>query len=356
MKKFILINIFILMASLSYSDQEIDNLNNLLKNANVNVIDKNTITQPKIDAKTNQTENTNIKNTEFFKQPDKKYINDTLIGLNNLFEKSSDFAVISEYIDLNIKKVDKNIADEMIMMYEKYYYSIPLSTEIFIEDEQLIDKKFSSLILEEAKKYNNDYTELIKNYNSIENVELKDFLKSLYTRNLSLTYSNRYFYFTVNYDRLQTYSEYLTSDMLSYLKYSDNEIRHPAAANSQIIIPISELIDRILIAENAISKSNNKELNKEFSKMLVFHFENLLLGVADTPVFNYDTKHISNDFLTSYKSYISKNGVFKSDMEKFLNDLSKENYNKTPQTYGEQIKFFNKITSYYNLSKDETFQ
>ena len=78
--------------------------------------------------------------------------------------------------------------------------------------------------------------------------------------------------------------------------------------------------------------------------------------MADTPVFNYDTKHISNDFLTSYKSYISKNGVFKSDMEKFLNDLSKENYNKTPQTYGEQIKFFNKITSYYNLSKDETFQ
>ena len=90
MKKFILINIFILMASLSYSDQEIDNLNNLLKNANVNVIDKNTITQPKIDAKTNQTENTNIKNTEFFKQPDKKYTNDTLIGLNNLFEKSFD--------------------------------------------------------------------------------------------------------------------------------------------------------------------------------------------------------------------------------------------------------------------------
>ena len=38
------------------------------------------------------------------------------------------------------------------------------------------------------------------------------------------------------------------------------------------------------------------------------------------------------------------------------NDLSKENYKKTPQTYGEQIKFFNKITSYYNLSKDETFQ
>lgn len=355
MKKFILINIFILIISLSYSDQEIDNLNNLLKNANVNIFEKSTITKPKVETKINQTENTNIKNTEFFKQPEKKYTNDILIGLNKLFEKNSDFVVISEYMDLNIRKADKNTADEMIMMYEKYYYSLPLSTDLFLDDEQLIDKKFSSLILEEAKKYNNDYTELIKNYNTVENVELKDYLKSLYARNLSLTYGNGYFYFTVNYDRLQTYSEYLSDDMLSYLKYSDNEIRHPTAENSKIIIPINELINRILIAENAISKSKNNDLNKEFSKMLVFHFENLLLGVADTPVFNYDTRHINDDFLNSYKSYISKNGIFKSDMKKFLNDLSKNNYDKTSQTYTEQIKFLNKITSYYKLSKNETF-
>ena len=43
-------------------------------------------------------------------------------------------------------------------------------------------------------------------------------------------------------------------------------------------------------------------------------------------------------------------------MEKYLNNLSKSNYDKTSQTYSEQVNFINKITSYYKLSKDETFQ
>ena len=354
MKKLLLLNMFLLITAFSYSDQEIDNLNNLLKNANV--LDKNTITSPKVEVKINQSENPGIKSSELFKEPEKKYTNETLVGLKKLFDKNSDFATISEYIDQNIKKSDKNTADEMIMMYEKYYYAIPVTTDLFINDEELIDKKFGPLVLEEAKKYNNDYTELIKNYNAVENLELRDFLKSLYTRNLSLTYGKGYFYFTVNYDKLQTYSEYLSNDMISYLKYSDNEIRRPAAANSQIIVPINELINRILIAEDAISKSKNSELKKEFSKMVIFHFENLILGVADTPVFNYDTRHINDDFLASYKTYISKNGVFKSEMEKYLNNLSKSNYDKTSQTYSEQVNFINKITSYYKLSKDETFK
>ena len=77
-------------------------------------------------------------------------------------------------------------------------------------------------------------------------------------------------------------------------------------------------MNRILSAEHYIKLSENKELNKEFAKMLVFHFENLMLGVGDTPVFNSDTNTLNDDFLKSYKYYISKNGVFKSDLQKYI--------------------------------------
>ena len=90
--------------------------------------------------------------------------------------------------------------------------------------------------------------------------------------------------------------------------------------------------------------------------MLVFHFENLMLGVGDTPVFNSDTNTLNDDFLKSYKYYISKNGVFKSDLQKYIDALDKNKYVKSPDTYGNQVKLVNKVISFYQLKRDETFQ
>ena len=244
----------------------------------------------------------------------------------------------------------------MLLMFENYYYSIPSDSDIFIDDEELMDKKFGKTVLEDGKKYNNDYTLLIKNYKEVSNQDLSNYLKSLYDRNLNLTYSNGYFYFTVNYNKLLTYEKYLSDDMVNYLKYSDNEIRKPAVINSKIVISLDDLVNRILSAEHYIKLSDNKELNKEFAKMLVFHFENLMLGVGDTPVFNSDTNTLNDDFLKSYKYYISKNGVFKSDLQKYIDALDKNKYVKSPDTYGNQVKLVNKVISFYQLKRDETFQ
>lgn len=354
MKKFLLISLFILTHFSVYSDQDINNLNNLLKQSGS--FSNSSSEKPKIEAKIDYIEKNSIKEKDLFSEPEKTYKNKELADFNNFLKKNNDFHKIAEYLSKNIKDMDKQNADEMILMFEKYYYSIPLDTEVFIKDEELIDKKFGSLILEEGKKYNNDYAVLIKNYNSVENVELKDYLKSLYDRNLNLTYSNGYFFFTVNYNKLQIFDKYLSDSMINYLKYSDNEIRNPAVSDSKIVITMNELTDRILNAENYIKSSDNKELNKEFAKMLVFHFENLMLGVGNSPVFNYETGIINEDFLNTYKYYISKNGLFKADMQDFLNYLEKNKFSKSTDTYSKQINVTNKVTNFYQLKKEETFQ
>lgn len=354
MKKILLISLFTLIHLSAYSDQDINNLNNLLKQSGT--FNNTSSEKPKIEARIDHIEKNSIKEKDFFSESEKIYKNKELSEFNNFLKKNNNFLKIADYLNENIKNTDKQTADEMILMFEKYYYSIPLDTEVFIEDEELIDKKFSSLILEEGKKYNNDYAVLIKNYNSVENTELKDYLKSLYDRNLNITYSNGYFYFTVNYNKLQIFNKYLSDSMINYLKYSDNEIRNPAVADSKIIISLNELTDRILNAENFTKSSDNKELNKEFAKMLVFHFENLMLGVGNSPVFNYETGIINENFLNTYKYYISKNGLFKADIQDFLNDLEKNNFVKSADTYSKQIKVTNKVTNFFQLKKEETFQ
>ncbi len=355
MKKFLLIALFTGICTGVYSDSSLNDLNNLLKQSGSfgsTVETKNDIAP----VTTSVTEKNTIKEKDFFSQSEKTYKDKTLSGLNDLFKKNSDFLIISQYIDENIKNLDPKNADEMLLMFENYYYSIPSDSDIFIEDEELMDKKFGKTVLEDGKKYNNDYTLLIKNYKDADNQDLSSYLKSLYDRNLNLTYSNGYFFFTVNYNKLLTYEKYLSDDMVNYLKYSDNEIRKPAVINSKIVISLDDLVNRILSAEHYIKLSDNKELNKEFAKMLVFHFENLMLGVGDTPVFNSDTNTLNDDFLKSYKYYISKNGVFKSDLQKYIDALDKNKYVKSPDTYGNQVKLVNKVISFYQLKRDETFQ
>ena len=354
MKKFLLLVLFTGICTGVYSDSSMNDLNDLLKQSGS--FTKTTDTKNNIAPVTGAAEKNTIKEKDFFSQSEKIYKDKTLSGLNELFKKNSDFLVISQYIDENIKNLDRKNADEMLLMFENYYYSIPSDSDIFINDEELMDKKFGKTVLEDGKKYNNDYTMLIKNYKEADNAELSAYLKSLYDRNLNLTYSNGYFFFTVNYNKLLTYEKYLSDNMVNYLNYSDNEIRKPAVVNSKIVIPLDDLVNRILSAEGYIQLSENKDLNKEFAKMLVFHFENLMLGVGDTPVFNSDTNTLNDNFLKSYKYYISKNGVFKSDLQKYLDNLDKNKYVKSSDTYGNQVKLVNKVISFYQLKRDETFQ
>lgn len=354
MKKLLLLALFTAVCTGSYSNSSLNDLNDLLKQSGS--FTKTTETKNNIAPVTGTVEKNLIKEKEFFSQPEKTYNNKKLSGLNELFKENKDFLLISGYIDENIKNLDKKDADEMLLMFENFYYSIPSDSDIFINDEELMDKKFGKIVLEEGKKYNDDYTLLIKNYKDVDNKELSTYLKSLYDKNLNLTYSNGYFFFTVNYNKLLTYEKYLSDDMINYLRYSDNEIRNPAVINSKIVIPLNDLVNRILNAEHYIQLSKNKELNKEFSKMLVFHFENLMLGVGNTPVFNSDTNTLNDNFLKSYQYYISKDGVFKSDLQTYIDKLNKNKYVKSPDTYGNQIKLVNKVTSFYQLKKDETFQ
>ncbi len=355
MKKFLLTALFTAVCTGVYSDSSLNDLNDLLKQSG-SFGSSTAAAKNDIAPVTGTAEKNLIKEKDFFSQSEKTYKNKILAGLNDLFKKNADFLLISQYIDENIKNLDSKNADEMILMFENYYYSIPSDSDIFINDEELMDKKFGKTVLEDGKKYNNDYTLLIKNYKDAGNQELSNYLKSLYDRNLNLTYSNGYFYFTVNYNKLLTYEKYLSDDMVNYLKYSDNEIRKPAVVNSRIVISLDDLVNRILSAEHYIQLSENKELNKEFAKMLVFHFENLMLGVGDTPVFNSDTNTLNDDFLKSYKYYISKNGVFKSDLQKYIDTLDKNKYVKSADTYGNQVKLVNKVISFYQLKRDETFQ
>jgi hypothetical protein len=354
MKKFLLLVLFTAVCTELYSDTSLNNLNDLLKQSGS--FTKPSETKPAIEPVIGETEKNSIKEKDFFAQSDKIYENKTLAGLNDLFKKNTGFLLISQYIDQNIKDLDSKNADEMLLMFENFYYSIPSDSDIFIEDEELMDKKFGKIVLEEGKKYNNDYTMLIKNYKTVENGELSKYLNSLYDRNLNLTYSNGYFYFTVNYNKLLTYEKYLSEDMVNYLKYSDNEIRRPAVINSKIVIPLDDLVNRILSAEHYIQLSQNDDLKKEFAKMLVFHFENLMLGVGDTPVFSSETNTLNDNFLKSYKYYISKNGIFKSDLQKYIDTLDKNQYVKAADTYGNQVKLVNNVISYYKLKRDETFQ
>ena len=355
MKKFLFINLFIICFVSAYSEQDITNLNDLLKKSGS--FSNSKTEKPKIEAKIDNIEATSIKNNDkdLFTKSEKHYTDQVLIDLNNLLKEKKDFSTIALYIDKNIKNSNEAVADEMILLYENYFYSIPLDTEIFIADEELLDKKYAVLINEEIKKYNNNYSTLIKNYANVENSELSSYLKSLYDKNLSLIYNNGYFFFTVNYNKLASYSEYLSKPMLAYLTYSDTEINKPAVVNSKIVIPMNEMVDRILLAETSIN-SDNKDLNKEFAKMLVFHFENFVLGVGNDPIFNFETNEINKEFLDAYKYYISKDGIFKSDFQNFLNSLEKNNYLKSKLTYNEQLKITNKIINYYQLKREETFQ
>ena len=357
MKKLFILFALILAVHVNiYADKELDDLNNLLKNNSNfqnNLGGKEVKSTPEPVSK--KTETPVITENIFEKKEEKHYSNKVLETFYQMTKNAAPFLELAAYLEKNINSENKDINDDLILIFENYYFSIPFTSDIFVEDEDLVDKKYGKLILKEAEKYKNDYTELIKNYDKTEPSELKNYLKSLYDRNLTLTYSDRYFFFTVNYDKLLKYKDFLSKNMVSYLSYSDNEIRNPAILDNSLIISQEELLKRILEAEKSMSSSDETAINKEFSKMLFFHFQTLILGVDKDPVFNYETMALNDVYLNSYKKYIAENGKFSNEMKDYISYLESIHYTKDKNTYTKQVEFVDNIRNSYKLALGEIF-
>ena len=115
-------------------------------------------------------------------------------------------------------------------------------------------------------------------------------------------------YVLQNRDFLKEYFyDKVSPAMKDYLVQKNKEAKESFASDGGLIISPTRLAERIIWAENFVKENPNfpKELMEEIKWSDRAYFSTLVMGMDNTPLFDYQTKEIDPEFEKAYQTIIS---------------------------------------------------
>lgn len=157
--------------------------------------------------------------------------------------------------------------------------------------------------LQGLEPYFDDVTEAI----SPDSITDPD-LKALYSRMVDAGYRFIRIEGTVepivDYGLMGSYSDNISTEMEEYLKFKAMDSDKPWAKDAGIVIPVSELGERIAAAEGFLKKYPESGFKGNVLRDLENYLNGYLGGLDNTPV--TDGKGYTKEFLEAYEDYLEK--------------------------------------------------
>jgi hypothetical protein len=209
-----------------------------------------------------------------------------------------------------------------------------------IEDQQLEE---SFVILEDL--YDLGFEAIIQTV-SIEAIESLDFetdsleLKGRVSEVLSQGYKfvavEGSFNVIVDYAFYDGYKAYATEDVMTYFELMKTESDNVPLKDAAIVIAWRELFDRTTGWEKFITNFPESSLYDRANQKLSWYRDWSFNGSPNTPVFEWDTKILTESYRTGIESYLNQAvpGEFETQMQIFY-DMVKENGYKQNDTIEE---------------------
>jgi hypothetical protein len=245
------------------------------------------------------------------------------------FVKSADQLDLSElkgYVDKRIQDASKMMVDRFVAYYE----------ERLLESQTDMSHIFFEEGVQEALIEVFDYNYITrKALVGIDNQDLADKILPILDMGYKIEQSEGMYYPIVDYTILNTYGDYVTDGVKQYLQLRQRESDIMAYSDAAIIVPWSELGQRLLMAEKILDaplpESMEASLKETFKWTLMFY----TLGTNNTPVFDYEEKRIIDAEIIESFNNMAENGgpIVKDVMTQYLEVLIEEDYNGTDKVY-----------------------
>jgi hypothetical protein len=140
--------------------------------------------------------------------------------------------------------------------------------------------------------------------------------------------------------------DFVTSGTQMYLKQFEIEMNQISAADAGIIIPMQEFADRLGRWDTFIKQYPNNIFNDDGRRQLKFYRYYFLVGMDNTPAFDYESNRLSQEFMDAYAYFLKQYPSTSSStvVRNYLDHLKKADYIKTEEVE----KFAAKYSPYEN--------
>ncbi|MBF8982863.1 hypothetical protein IZY60_04875 [Lutibacter sp. B2] len=227
------------------------------------------------------------------------------------------------FIDKNIRKVVQENANEMIIELESYQniYGEKYTDILFSKDFQIeLMRSFSEKADEEA-------------INQIQDAKLKDLMYEMIHGGYKFISLEGDYYPIINYEVLKKYKSYLSDDIKEYIDLMAEESNQVMSDDAGLMISLDELGNRVITVEKHLEKYPDSRTKKQASTLYLNYFQAYIWGLPNTPLWDTETKKISDEALSSYKKIVAENKESKSAkaLKDYIKAIEANNMKETDQ-------------------------
>lgn len=260
----------------------------------------------------------------------------------NIVESNNEPIALVRFIDENINKVEKDDATEMIKKLEtiQLQYMEKYTDQMFIEDYQ---RELLSLWETNQKVETLDYLFFdMDKIEEIKNDNLKELMEKLIGGKYKLINMEGAFYPIIDYEAVKTYEKYLSPEMKSYLDIKSMDSNMPTILDAGFLISFDELAERLVKVEEHIKRYSEGLNYEELLRLYGAYLRLYLEGADNTLIYDYETKVIRDEVLSSYEKTAKIPDSITGDVVNKYKDIINENDN----IIGDNV--LSKITEIHN--------
>jgi hypothetical protein len=152
------------------------------------------------------------------------------------------------------------------------------------------------------------------------------------------------YYFEIDYDKiLKDFGRYASDKVAGYLEIMAAENNMHFAEDAALVISLDELANRIVKTEKYIGSYPDFVQTQQVLQLHNYYLKAYLLGLNNTPLFDYQTERAKETFLISYENTIANQSGTKlaGILEEYLILLKKSDYTRSEEI----MNFINRVTS-----------
>lgn len=198
---------------------------------------------------------------------------------------------LSDYIESNKTSLTRENLDKTVFAL----------MEVLEERLQEYDNKILYRETETAiNKYR--YQDLVQLRNIRED-SIKSLLQDAYSNGYKLAASEGMYYFEVNYGKImKDFGSYVLDDTAGYLEIMSEEYDSHTASDAALVISPDELADRIVRTGKFIDRYPAFARIEQVKMLHRNYLRAYLLGLDNTPLFDFQSKKAKDYFLQSYQN------------------------------------------------------
>lgn len=248
-----------------------------------------------------------------------------------LINENSPVSELSGFIEKNKTSLSRENVDKAVIGLVKVQ-------QARLKDYE--DKMFSPEINIPLNNYK--YEDLLMLWN-IKEEDIKNLLQDAFSNGYKLSASEGMYYPEIDYDKiLKDFGGHASDKVAGYLEIMAAESNKHFATDAALIISPDELADRIVKAEKFIGSYPDFELVQQVEQFHSYYLQAYLLGLNNTPLFDYQTEKAKDSFVKSYENTINsqKGTKLAGILEEYTALLKKYDYTKSDEI----MNFVNRVT------------